>query len=169
MRKHHREKNELIPGSGKVAAIESEASSGNIFADIGLPDAEEEFLKAELAYTIGRLLNAQALTQSRAASLLGTTQPKVSLLLRGRTEGFSIQKLFGFLTRLDQDVTIAVRPKTASNARGLVMFVRDSVVSSSAATSGYRYPSGRQGAAPSAAKSAARSTSRRAPSAGRRR
>ena len=93
--------------------IKIEGSTGNVFADLGFENADEELLKAQLAHGIGALLAERRATQGNAAALLGTTQPKVSLLVRGRTEAFSVQKLFDFLNRLDQDVVVAVRPKPA--------------------------------------------------------
>ena len=96
--------------------IEFERSSGNIFADLGLPDAQDRLAKAELAREIGAVLTRKGLSQSDAARLLGVDQPKVSALLRGRLSGFSLERLIRFLNLLGQDVRIVVRPK--SSARG---------------------------------------------------
>lgn len=98
--------------------IEIEGSSGNVFADLGFDNPDEELLKAQLAHLIGRLLGERGDTQQRIAALLRTTQPKVSLLLRGRTELFSVQKLFDFLNLLDQDVFVTIRPKRGAHAYG---------------------------------------------------
>ena len=87
-----------------------EASSGNVFADLGVPKPEEAWAKAELARKIGRLIVERKLTQSQAASLLGIDQPKISALLRGRLQGFSSDRLFRFLNALGSDVEIVVRP-----------------------------------------------------------
>lgn len=86
-------------------------SSGNIFADLGLPDADELLAKADLAIQISRIIEERALTQAQAAELLGVDQPKVSALVRGRLEGFSMERLYRFLNALGQDVEIVVRPK----------------------------------------------------------
>ncbi|MBI2911549.1 MAG: XRE family transcriptional regulator [Chloroflexi bacterium] len=92
-------------------------SSGNVFADLGLPDAEELDLKAELVYRISAILAERELTQAQAAEILGIGQPKVSTLLRGRLEGFSVERLLRFLTALGCDVEIAVKPKAAARGR----------------------------------------------------
>ena len=88
-----------------------EASSGNVFADLELPDADAALAKAELARRVGAILSARKLTQAQAAAVLGIDQPKVSALIRGRLEGFSTDRLFRFLNALGQDVEIAVRPR----------------------------------------------------------
>ncbi len=90
--------------------------SGNVFADIGLPDADELLVKAELAHRIGVLIDG--LTQAAAAKRLGIDQPKVSRLLRGDLYGFSTEQLMRFLNDLGQDVAIEVKPKRSTHARG---------------------------------------------------
>jgi predicted XRE-type DNA-binding protein len=97
-----------------------EESSGNVFADLGLPDADELLAKAELVRTIRRLIEDQELTQTEAAQLLGTTQPKVSDLFRGRLDGFSMERLYRFLNALGQDVQIVVRPKPRSRRHATI-------------------------------------------------
>lgn len=97
-----------------------EASSGNVFADLGLPDADELLAKAELAITIRRLIESRGLTQAAAARLLGTTQPKISDLFRGRLNGFSMERLYRFLNALGQDVRIVVQPKPRSRSRATI-------------------------------------------------
>ncbi|MEO8718050.1 MAG: helix-turn-helix transcriptional regulator [Burkholderiales bacterium] len=94
--------------------IELERSSGNVFADLDLPDAQDRLAKAELAREIGALLTRKGLSQSDAARLLGVDQPKVSALLRGRLSGFSLERLIRFLNLLGQDVRIVVRPKSST-------------------------------------------------------
>jgi predicted XRE-type DNA-binding protein len=91
-------------------AEEVHAGSGNVFADLGLPDADERYAKAIISRVIARELDARALTQSDAAKLLGTTQPKVSAVVRGQLAGFSLERLFRFLTALGLDVHVEVRP-----------------------------------------------------------
>jgi len=97
-------------------------SSGNVFADLGLPNPEEALAKAELANKISVLLQERGLTQAKAARLLGIDQPKVSMLLRGRLAGFSLERLMRFLLLLGQDIRITVQasPKNHPKARVLV-------------------------------------------------
>jgi predicted XRE-type DNA-binding protein len=85
-------------------------SSGNVFADLGVPNPEEALAKAELANKIFVLIKERKLTQKKAAELLGIVQPKVSMLLRGRLTGFSIERLMRFLLLLGQDIKISVHP-----------------------------------------------------------
>ena len=87
-----------------------EASSGNVFADLGLKNPEELLAKAELVQRISDILAERKLTQARAAKVLGVDQPKVSALLRGKLDGFSIDRLFRFLNALGSDVEISIRP-----------------------------------------------------------
>ncbi len=87
-----------------------EKSSGNVFADIGLPDSARELMKARLALQIYRLIKARGLTQAEAAKLLGTTQPQMSALMRLRSASVSVGRLMEFLTLLGQDVEVTVKP-----------------------------------------------------------
>lgn len=96
---------------------EVEASSGNVFADLEVPDAEETLAKAELAGRICAILAARKLTQAKAAALLGVDQPKVSALMRGKLDGFSTDRLFRFLNALGQDVEIVIRPRRRDQGR----------------------------------------------------
>lgn len=86
-----------------------EESSGNVFADLGLPRPEQELLKAELTLEIYRLIKARALTQAQAGAILGIKQPHVSALMRNRSGQFSVGRLIEFLTALGQDVEISVK------------------------------------------------------------
>src|SRR5579859_5911909 len=95
----------------------STPSSGNVFADLGLPDAEELDLKAELVYRISRAIADRGLTQTQAAEILGINQPKVSALLRGHLDGFSVERILYFLTALDHDVEITIKPKAQTRGR----------------------------------------------------
>lgn len=90
---------------------EVEEGSGNVFADLGFANPEQERLKAHLTLEIYRILKERGLRQREAAKLLGTSQPRVSELMRGRSGAFSASRLMEFLTVLDQDVEITVRPK----------------------------------------------------------
>ncbi|HEY8694259.1 MAG TPA: helix-turn-helix transcriptional regulator [Chloroflexota bacterium] len=91
-----------------------EEGSGNVFADIGVPNPEEALTKAKLAIAIERIIEERHLTQAQAARLLGIDQPKVSALIRGHLEGFSVERLFRFLNALDRDVEIVIRPRTSN-------------------------------------------------------
>ena len=97
-------------------------SSGNVFADLGLPNPEEALAKAELAQKIIVLIRKRGLTQIQAAKILGVDQPKVSALTRGQLTGFSLERLMRFLLRLGQDIKITVQenPHAQSQARVLV-------------------------------------------------
>lgn len=92
-------------------------SSGNVFADLGLPDADEMLAKAELARQITSIIGHRHLTQKAAAALLGVTQPRVSDLVRGRLDRFSMGQLLQFLTGLDRDVQIIVKKKPRNRPR----------------------------------------------------
>jgi predicted XRE-type DNA-binding protein len=85
-------------------------STGNVFADLGVPNAEQELLKAQLVLQIYRIIKQRGLTQTQAAEALGIKQPHVSLLMRNRAGTFSVGRLIDFLTALGQDVEITVRP-----------------------------------------------------------
>ena len=95
--------------SGKARA-NVEAGSGNVFADLGLPQPELALAKAELVRRISDLIAAKKLTQVKAAELLGLDQPKVSALVRGKVEGYTLDRLIRYLTALGQRVEISVRP-----------------------------------------------------------
>ncbi len=85
-------------------------SSGNVFADLGLPNPEQELLKAQLTLQIHTILKNSGMTQTEIAKILGVQQPQVSLLMRNRAGNFSVGRLMEFLTDLRQDVEITVRP-----------------------------------------------------------
>jgi predicted XRE-type DNA-binding protein len=103
--------------------IEVEEGSGNVFADIGLPNPEERLAKAELAIRIAAAIRARRFTQARAARILKIDQPKVSRLLRGRLWGFSTDRLMHFLTLLGRDVEIVVKPTPRSRPQGRIRVV----------------------------------------------
>lgn len=96
--------------AGRKKKIDFEESSGNVFADLGLPHPEQELLKAKLTLQICRLIKARGLTQARAGEILGVKQPHVSALMRNRSGNFSVGRLIEFLTALGQDVEIGVKP-----------------------------------------------------------
>jgi len=85
--------------------------SGNVYRDLGFENSEEELTKARLASIIYDIIEEQALTQVEAAKVLGIDQPKVSALKNGRLGGFSIERLFSFLRKLDRDIEIVVKPR----------------------------------------------------------
>ena len=86
------------------------------YEELGFRDPEKWEAKAKLAIRINKLIEKRKLTQARAAGILGITRPRVSDLKRGQLDKFSIEKLLAFLTALDQDVDIVVRPKTSDSA-----------------------------------------------------
>jgi predicted XRE-type DNA-binding protein len=94
----------------KSKTIRAEEGSGNVFADLDLPHAEQELLKARLTLQIYKIIKARGLTQARAGEVLGIKQPHVSSLMRNRAGMFSVERLMEFLTELGQDVEIRVRP-----------------------------------------------------------
>jgi predicted XRE-type DNA-binding protein len=100
-----------------------QASSGNVFADLDLPEAQELLVKAELAHRIGSIIRHRHLTQVEAAQVLGVDQPKISALLRGRLAGFSTERLLRFLTTLDRDVEIVIKKKPRTRAHASLRVV----------------------------------------------
>ena len=87
-----------------------EPGSGNVFADLGRPDADAHLLKAELVSRIDALVRRRGVTQAEAGRLLGLSQPDVSRLLRGDFREYSLERLFRLLTALGRDVDIVIRP-----------------------------------------------------------
>jgi len=85
--------------------------SGNVFADLGLADADERLTKVKLVHEINRILEELRLKQTDIAGLLGINQPKVSALMNFKLDGFSVERLMGFLVALDRDVEIVIRRK----------------------------------------------------------
>ena len=96
--------------------------SGNVFADLGLPDADQELMKARLTLQIARIIKDRGLTQVAAAKLLGVQQPHVSALMRNRAGNFSVGRLIDFLTALGQDVVITVKPTRKDHGAMSVVF-----------------------------------------------
>ncbi len=96
---------------------EHEVGGGNIFADLGMRDAETHLLKAQLVSRLTDLIDERGLTQAQTAKILGISQPDVSRLLRGHFRDYSVERLLRFLTAFDQDVTIDIRPKPADRPR----------------------------------------------------
>lgn len=94
--------------------------TGNVFADLGYPDAEERQTKLKLAHAINSVIARRWLTQAAAAARLGVNQPKVSALANYKLDGFSVERLMTFLTALDQDVEIVIKKKPRSRAVGRI-------------------------------------------------
>lgn len=100
--------------SGIEARVES--SSGNVFADLGIPNPDMALAKAELVQLIRSIITERKLTQASAARLLRLDQPKVSALVRGKVEGYSLDRLFRFLNALDQQIEISVKSSRKTKA-----------------------------------------------------
>jgi predicted XRE-type DNA-binding protein len=94
----------------KKAKAQGLHSRSNVFADLGLPNPEQELLKARLTLQIYKIIKARGLTQAQAGEVLGIKQPHVSALMRNRAGNFSVGRLIEFLTALGQDVKITVKP-----------------------------------------------------------
>ena len=90
--------------------------TGNVFADLGLPNPAERQTKTRLALALNHIIKARGLKQTEAAQLLGVPQPKVSALVNYRLDGFSVEKLMDFIVALGRDVEIVVRPKRGDAA-----------------------------------------------------
>lgn len=95
-------------------------SSGNVFADLRLANAEEKQTKVRLAVAINQIVQDQELSQAVAARRLNVNQPKVSALSNYQLEGFSVERLMNFLTALDRDVNIVIRWKPRSRKAGRI-------------------------------------------------
>ena len=104
---------------------EFEIGSGNVFADIGVPNPEEALARAELMGRVTDLIRARNLTQARAAELLGTNQPTVSDLMRGKLSRFSLERLIAFLNALDREVEITVRERRPGSRRAGIVVAGD--------------------------------------------
>jgi predicted XRE-type DNA-binding protein len=100
----------------KRKTLEMEPGSGNVFADLGLPDAGEHLIKAGLVVKIDRTIRQRHLTQAAAAQLMGVDQPKVSAMLAGQFRGYSVERLMRFLVALGHDVEIVVKPLKRGSA-----------------------------------------------------
>ena len=94
-----------------------ETGSGNVFKDIGVPNAEEHLVKAQLVFKIDTILKKRGLKQVEAAELFGVRQPDVSKMLRGEFRQFSVERLLRFLVALDQDLEIVVKPHRGRDAQ----------------------------------------------------
>jgi predicted XRE-type DNA-binding protein len=97
--------------------------SGNVFADLGFPDAEERQTELRLAYALNAIIDAQRLTQAAAAARLGLNQPKVSALRNYKLEGFAVERLLTLLNALDRDVELVIRKKPRWRAAARISVV----------------------------------------------
>jgi predicted XRE-type DNA-binding protein len=100
-----------------------ELGSRNVYADLGFPLAEDMLIKAQLVTKIAEILDEMGYSQSKAAAILGLTQPKLSRLLRGQFRGFSERKLMDCLTRLGRDVQIVIKSAPKARSQGSVSIV----------------------------------------------
>jgi predicted XRE-type DNA-binding protein len=96
-------------------------SSGNVFSDLGISNAEEKQTKVRLAVAINEIVQDQQLSQAAAARRLNVNQPKVSALSNYQLDGFSVERLMNFLTALDRDVNIVIRRKPRSQKIGRIL------------------------------------------------
>jgi predicted XRE-type DNA-binding protein len=101
----------------KAKRIRAEEGSGNVFADLDVPHAERELLKARLTLQIYKIIKDRGLTQAKAGEILGIKQPHVSALMRNRSGMFSVERLMEFLTELGQDIEITVRPTRKAHGK----------------------------------------------------
>ena len=109
--------------ANKARSGEIIRGSGNVFADLGLSDAEERQTKLRLAYALNTIIDARRLTQSAAAERLGLNQPKVSALRHYKLAGFSVERLMTLLTALDRDIDIVIRKKPRSRGAARISVV----------------------------------------------
>lgn len=103
---------------GKPNALDT--GSGNVFADLGFADSDERRLRVQLAMQLNELITARPLTQAQASALFGIPQPHVSELRNYKLTRFSSERLMRFLTKLDRDVQIVIRPKVRGRVTGLM-------------------------------------------------
>jgi predicted XRE-type DNA-binding protein len=101
-----------------------EVSSGNVFADLGLADAEEFGTKLRLSVVINTILEERKLSQAEAAKALGVNQPKISALQHYKLEGFSVERLMHFVTALKHDVVIEIRPRAEAKGTARISIMR---------------------------------------------
>jgi predicted XRE-type DNA-binding protein len=99
--------------------------SGNVFADLELPGAATEFVKAQLTYQLAKRIETLGLTQIAAAERLGLSQPDVSRLMKNRPTGFSTGRLLALLSALDLDIDIVLRPASTAPHSGKVRVLEE--------------------------------------------
>jgi predicted XRE-type DNA-binding protein len=94
----------------------------NVYAELGLPDADAHFLKAQIVAELFRLVKEKKLTQTKAGTRMGISQPEVSRMFKGHFREYSVERLIGFLTAFERDVEIVVKPRAKDGSRGHVTF-----------------------------------------------
>lgn len=94
--------------------------SGNVFKDLGFENPEDELAKVRLASIINEIIEERGFTQDHAGKILGVNQPKISALKNGRLKGFSIERLFSFLGKLDQHIEITITDKSKVRAKSSI-------------------------------------------------
>lgn len=110
-----------MKSKSKVLAVGAvETGSGNVFADLGLPDPDDRRLRVQLATRLNDLLELEGMTQAAAAKRLGISQPHVSELKNYKLSRFSSERLLHFITLMDRDVEIFIRPRAATPPAGSV-------------------------------------------------
>ncbi|WP_233235465.1 helix-turn-helix transcriptional regulator [Bordetella sp. LUAb4] len=117
---HVKSEGKKIVNHSKKTAIT--AGTRNVFEDLGLPDAVERQTKTRLALAVDELIKSRKLKQRETAEVLGIPQPKVSALKNYRLDQFSIEKLMEFLTALNQDVEIMIRPRMSADVGHIAVF-----------------------------------------------
>jgi predicted XRE-type DNA-binding protein len=108
----------MVKGKNKSNVV---PSSGNVFADLGITNAEEKQTKVRLAVAINQIIQGRKLSQTAAARRLKVNQPKVSALSNYQLGGFSVERLMNFLTALDRDVDIIIRRAPRSGRGGRIL------------------------------------------------
>jgi predicted XRE-type DNA-binding protein len=103
-------------GEGNMSKKGYETGSRNVFKDIGVPNAEEHPVKAQLVFKIDTIMKERRLKRVEATALFGVRQPDVSVMLRGELRQFSVERLLRFLVALDQDVEIVGKPHQGRNS-----------------------------------------------------
>lgn len=103
-----------MSNSPRISDTHIERGTGNVFADLGLADAEDRQTKVRLALAVNTIIQDRRLKQAQAAKLLSVGQPKISALANYKLEGFSVERLMGFLTALDRDIEIVIKKKPPS-------------------------------------------------------
>ena len=103
--------------------IDIEQCGGNVYADLGMADADEMLVKAQLTSKIGEIIKGRKWTQQQASKVLGMTQPKLSKMLRGQFRGISEAKMLDCLTRLGREVQIVIGPARRATSAGRIAVV----------------------------------------------
>lgn len=103
-----------------IEKIEYEIGSNNVFSDLGFENPEEDILKSDLVGEIAHLIKEKKLTQAQAAEILGVDQPRISSLLRGKLDLFSIEMLMRFLKDLGRDIEILIKPKPETRKEAIL-------------------------------------------------